>query len=109
MATKKKSKGVLERIGDAVTTGAEVVIDAGAKAVHAVGDMLPTGKSAPKRGKSTKAAAKTKAPKAALKRNQSTSAKTKPKAPAAKPKTKASPATPKAAGSKKKAPASKKA
>jgi hypothetical protein len=29
MATKKKHKGVLEKIGDAVASGAEVVIDAG--------------------------------------------------------------------------------
>ena len=47
MATKKKSKGVLERIGDVATSAAEVVIDAGSKAVHAVGDMMPS--KAPKK------------------------------------------------------------
>jgi histone H1/5 len=49
----KKSKGVLQQIGDAVTAGAEAVIDAGAKAAHAVGDLLPAAK---KPGKTAKAA-----------------------------------------------------
>src|SRR4051794_39544258 len=40
---RKKSKGVLARIGDAVKTGAEAVADAGSKAVEAVGDLMPTG------------------------------------------------------------------
>jgi hypothetical protein len=51
MATKKKSKGVLEKIGDAVATGAEAVVDAGSKAIHSIGDLLPTGKPAPKRAR----------------------------------------------------------
>ena len=46
---KKKSKGVLEKIGNAVAAGAEVVVDAGAKVVHSVGEMMPTGKTPPKR------------------------------------------------------------
>ena len=41
MPSKKKSKGVLERIGDAASSAAEVVINAGSKAMHAVGDMMP--------------------------------------------------------------------
>ena len=43
MASKKKSKGVLERISDAAAAAAGVVIDAGSKAMHAVGGMMPTG------------------------------------------------------------------
>ena len=98
MATKKKSKGVLERIGDAVSAGADAVIDVGAKAVHAVGDMLPTAAPAPKRAKAKKATAKVKAPKAAsVTKAKTTPAKTKSKASAAK--AKASPATPKTAKS----------
>ena len=58
---KKKSKGVLERIGDAVTTGAEAVMDAGSKAIDTVGDMLPTGKTPPK--KASRKAARAKSPK----------------------------------------------
>ena len=55
MATRKKSKGVLERIGDAATSAAEVVIDAGSKAVHVVGDMMPssTPKKSPKKSSKT--------------------------------------------------------
>ena len=80
MARKKKSKGVMERIGDAATSAAGVVIDAGSKAIRAVGSMMPTGtpqssaKAAPKAArvkrarkasaKSSKASAKaSKAPK----------------------------------------------
>jgi hypothetical protein len=62
---KTKSKGVLGKIGDAVATGAEAVIDAGSKALHAVGDLMPSGKAAPKRAKAK--AAKAKAPKAEAK------------------------------------------
>ncbi len=61
---KKKSKGVLKKIGEAVASGAEVVIDAGAKVVHSVGEMMPTGKTPPKRAKaSPKAKAAKSAPK----------------------------------------------
>ena len=55
---KKKSKGVLEKIGDAVTAGAEAVVDAGSKAIHTVGDMMPTGKTPPKKAAKVKAVAK---------------------------------------------------
>ena len=41
MATKKKTKGVMEKIGDAIAAGAEAVYDTGAKAIHAVGEMIP--------------------------------------------------------------------
>jgi hypothetical protein len=47
MPSKKKSKGVLERIGNAASSAAEVALDAGSKAVHAVGDMMPS--KAPKK------------------------------------------------------------
>jgi hypothetical protein len=63
MPSKKKSKGVLERIGDAATSAAEVVIDAGSKAIHAVGDMMPTG-SSQRGGKASSKVAKKMAPKA---------------------------------------------
>jgi len=91
---KKKSKGVLERIGEVVTTGAEAAMEAGAKAV---GGRLPKAKAAPKRAKAvktksqgTKASPKAKAkakgsqPKAAAKTAKGTSAS--PKAKAAKSK-----------------------
>jgi hypothetical protein len=42
MPGKKKSKGVLERIGDVATSAAEVVVDAGSKAMHAIGDLMPS-------------------------------------------------------------------
>ena len=42
MPSKKHSRGVLQRIGDAATSAAGVVINVGSKALHAVGDMLPT-------------------------------------------------------------------
>jgi hypothetical protein len=75
MPSKKKAKGVLERIGGAATSAAEVVITAGSKAIHAVGDMMPAG--TPKKGaKASRKAAKAKTPKAA--------AKTKTSAPKAK-------------------------
>jgi DNA polymerase III subunit epsilon len=51
--SKKKPKGVLQRIGDAVATGAEAVIDAGAKAIHTVGEMMPAAKTPPKRAKAS--------------------------------------------------------
>jgi hypothetical protein len=92
---KKKSKGVLEKIGDAVVTGAEAVYDAGAKAVHAVGDLLPAAKPAPKRKKATKAAVKT--PKKSATKAEAKTAK--PKAAAVK----APPAKPKASAAKVKA------
>ena len=50
--SKKKSKGVLKQIGEVIAAGAETVVDAGSKAVHAVGDMMPGSKPAPKRSKS---------------------------------------------------------
>lgn len=81
--TKKKSKSVLERIGDAVTTGAEAVLDAGSKAIHSVGDMMPTGKETPVRKASPKKSAKVK------------SSKVEPKATVKKPVTTADPAKPK--------------
>ena len=46
MPRKKTSKGVLQRIGDVATSAAGAVIDAGSKAMHAVGDMMPAGDSA---------------------------------------------------------------
>ena len=57
------SKGVLGKIGDAVASGAEAVAEAGASAVEAVGDLLPAGKTAPKKKASTKTTTKAKAPK----------------------------------------------
>ena len=66
MPRKKVSKGVLERIGDAATSAAEVVIKAGSKAMHAVGDMMPAG-SAPKGAKASPKAAKAKTSKSAPK------------------------------------------
>jgi DNA-binding protein HU-beta len=79
MASKKKSKGVLKQIGDAATTVAEVVIDAGSKAIHAVGDMLPA--ETPKKGvKASPKASKVKTTK---------SAKVAPKASKAQPKVEA--------------------
>ena len=45
MPSKKKSKGVLECIGDAASSAAEVVVDASSKAVHAVGELMPGGLS----------------------------------------------------------------
>ncbi len=67
MPSKKNAKGVLGRIGDAATSAAQVVINAGSKAIHAVGDMMPTGsaqntaKASPKsvKAKPRKAASKT--------------------------------------------------
>jgi hypothetical protein len=66
MPSKKKSKGVLERIGDAATSAAEVVINAGSKAMHAVGDMMPT-RSTPKGAKASSKAVKAKTSKSAPK------------------------------------------
>jgi hypothetical protein len=74
MPSKKKSKGVLRRIGEAATSAAEVVIDAGSKAIHAVGEMIPTG-SSQKGPKSSSKASKRMAPKASGR-----SAKARPKA-----------------------------
>ena len=45
----KKQKGMLAKIGDAVSTGAGAVADAGAKAVHTVAEMMPDAKPAPKK------------------------------------------------------------
>lgn len=84
----KKQKSVLSKIGDVVSTGAEAVVDAGAKAIHAVGDMLP-GTASPKkkaaRPKATKTAAKSvkAAPKKATSKVASIAASAK-KAPPAK-------------------------
>ena len=61
MPSKKKSKGVLERIGDVATSAAEVVINAGSKAIHAVGDMMPAGTPA-KKAKASSRASKVKTP-----------------------------------------------
>src|SRR3954452_18961459 len=77
---KKKAKGVLEKITDAVSSGAEVVVDAGSRAVHAIGDLLPAAKTAPKREAKPKVAAKPQ-PKAAVKAE----AEAAPAASAAKP------------------------
>ena len=63
MPSKKKSKGVLERIGDVASSAAEVVVDAGSKAIHAVGDLMPGGSSR-KGTKASSRASKKKAPKA---------------------------------------------
>lgn len=64
MPSKKKSKGVLERISDVASSAAEVVVDAGSKAIHAVGDLMPSG-SSQKRTKASATSSKKKAPKAA--------------------------------------------
>ncbi len=66
MLSKKKSKGVLERIGDAATSAAEVVINAGSKAMHAVGDMMPT-RGTPKGAKASSKAVQGKTSKPAPK------------------------------------------
>jgi hypothetical protein len=79
---KKKSKGVIEKIGDAVSASAEAVYDAGAKAVHAVGDLLPAAKPAPKRGKAKAATPKKSAPKKTAAKAEAKTAK--PKAAAVK-------------------------
>jgi hypothetical protein len=68
MASKKKSKGVLKTIGDVATSAAEVVIDAGSKAVHAVGDMMPSG-SSKKRAKASPKASKVKTAKPLAKKS----------------------------------------
>jgi hypothetical protein len=92
--SKKKSKGVLGKMGDAVATGAEAVIDAGAKAIESVGDLLPGAKRTVKRkASSKKATAKSKkaAPaKSAAKTTKKAKATVKAKAAkkAAKPKAK---------------------
>lgn len=66
MASKKKSQGVLKRIGDMASSAAEVVIDAGSKAMHAVGDMMPSG--TPEKGaKASSKASKSKSPKVSAK------------------------------------------
>src|SRR5262249_36259599 len=57
-----KKKGVLKKIGDAVATGAEAAVDAGAKAIHAVGKLMPG--AATKKKSTKKAATKKAAPKA---------------------------------------------
>ena len=50
---KKKSKSVITQIGQAVAAGAEAVYDAGAAAVHAVGEIMPTGKTPTKKAKTS--------------------------------------------------------
>jgi hypothetical protein len=86
MPTKKKSKGVLERIGSAASSAAEVVLDAGSKAVHAVGDLMPSmtpkkkAKASPKKSVK-KVSAK---PKAAAKATKPTPKKPAPKKAASK-------------------------
>lgn len=95
MAKKKQTKSVLKKIGSAVATGTEAVIDAGAKAIHAVGEMLPTGKTPPKGAKAK--AAKAKSPKAAAKAPKAAA---KAKAPAAKAKPKVAAPTAKKAAAK---------
>jgi hypothetical protein len=84
--SKKKSKGVLRKIGDAVAAGAEVVVDAGSAAIHAVGDMMPGAK--PKKAAPKKKAAAKKAP--ASKKAAAKTAKAKA-APKKKPAAKAAP------------------
>jgi hypothetical protein len=74
MPSKKKTKGVLERIGDAASSAAEVVINAGSKAVHAVGDMMPI-RSTPKGAKASSKAAQGKTSKSAPKAKASKSKK----------------------------------
>jgi hypothetical protein len=71
MPSKKKSKGVLERIGHAASSAAEVVIDAGSKAIHAVGDLMPGG-SSQKGTKASSKASKKKAPKPSRKSSKAT-------------------------------------
>ena len=72
--TKRKPKGVLVRLGEMATMAADVVIDAGSKAVHAVGSMMPSGP--PKQSaKASPRASKPKAPKAVA----STTSKSTPK------------------------------
>jgi hypothetical protein len=66
MPKSKKSKGVLERIGEVATSAAEVVIDAGSKAMHAVGNMMPSGTSQ-KSAKPASKSSKKSTPKAAAK------------------------------------------
>jgi hypothetical protein len=80
MPTKKKAKGVLERIGDVASSAAEVVVDAGSKAIHAVGDLMPTGSSQ----KGAKAAAKGSPKKAPKSSGKSSKAVAKPVAKASK-------------------------
>jgi hypothetical protein len=62
MPSKKRSKGVLERMGDVAASAAEIVIDASSKAIHAVGDLMPTG-SSPKGATASSKASKKRAPK----------------------------------------------
>jgi hypothetical protein len=102
---KRKPKGVLGQVGDAVAAGAEAVVDAGAKAVRAVGDLLPAGKAPPK---GRKAPAKKAATKSAGRAAKSASPKA-PKAGAKGPKAKAAGAKPKAGATAKKAASPKKA
>jgi hypothetical protein len=80
MPSKKKPKGVLERIGDVASSAAEVVVDAGSKAVHAVANLMPSG-SSQKGAKTRSQAPKKKAPKTSAK---SSKARGKPVAKASK-------------------------
>jgi hypothetical protein len=81
MPRKKKSMGVLERIGAAASSAAEVVLDAGSKAVHAVGDLMPS--KTPK--KKAKASPKKSVKKVSAKpKSAATATKPTPKKPAPK-------------------------
>jgi hypothetical protein len=91
---KKKSKGVLEKMGHAVAAGAETVVEAGAKAIESVGNLLPGAKSpakrkvAKKKASSKKAGAKSKkvaAAKSAAKTTRKAAVKAKPAKKATKP------------------------
>jgi hypothetical protein len=86
MPSKKKSKGVLERIGNAASSAAEVVLDAGSKAVHAVGDLMPSKAPKPKAKASPKKSVKkvSAKPKAAAKATKPTPKKSSPKKAASK-------------------------
>src|SRR4051812_30110903 len=82
--SKKKSKGVLETIGDAVSSGAEAVVDAGSKAIHSVGDMMPAPKKAAK-AKAHKPAAKVARPAAKASTTKTKSGATKAETKVSKP------------------------
>src|SRR5262245_1549200 len=64
---KKKAKSVLGQIGEADSAGAGAVVDAGSRAIQAVGETRPAVKAAPKRKSTRKAAPKKATPKKAAK------------------------------------------